>query len=313
MRSRLVGLTLMVSLTACLSATPAPLEEGGAAVGGLNPADRGSVVSAYQTIYSGAANNPVLSSSNWTGNVGGCKPGDTSSAFKEAVLRRINFYRALAGLPNVTYAAGVDGQQQAAALMMAANGTLSHSPPGTWKCYSDAGKTGAGSSNLAGGNDGVNAIDAYMDDGGGNNSFAGHRRWILYPPRLEMASGDVPGWNALYVFGKSGPRPANPRFVTYPTAGFFPRGLLPTSKRWSFSVNGADFSTATITMSANGSSVPLTKLTPQNGYGDNTVVWEVAGALSLIGDAPISVKLEGVNLAGAPQTFSYVVTLLITA
>jgi hypothetical protein len=243
----------------------------------------------------------------------GCKAGITSSSFKEATLRRVNFYRAMAGLPSVTWVssgASPDNVQQAA-LMMASNGTLSHTPPTSWKCYSDAGKAGAGSSNLAGGNDGTDAMDAYMDDGGNNNTAAGHRRWMLFPPRLEMASGDVPGWNALYVFGKSGTRPASPAFVAYPTPGFFPRALLPSSSRWSFSIPNANFTNATVIVRNGVTALPVTKLPIQNGYGDNTVVWEInTTTFPKTGDVTINVTLEKVAINGADQTFTYTTTII---
>src|SRR5438128_1377058 len=74
---------------------------------------------------------------------------------------------------------------------------------------------------------GVAAIDLYVDDSGAGNTATGHRRWVLFPPRTAMATGDVPGGNqpprpanALYVFGPSCARPATPNGIAWPPAGF---------------------------------------------------------------------------------------------
>ena len=36
---------------------------------------------------------------DWTGSVGTCTPGTTAQAFRDAVLRRVNYFRAMAGVP----------------------------------------------------------------------------------------------------------------------------------------------------------------------------------------------------------------------
>ncbi|MGD2078367.1 MAG: hypothetical protein PVH18_08290, partial [Chloroflexota bacterium] len=74
--------------------------------------------------------------SDWTGNRGACDPGVTSQAFRQAVFRRINYFRSMAGIPSL---AGLNeeysSKAQAAALMMSVNGSLSHDPPSSWDCY----------------------------------------------------------------------------------------------------------------------------------------------------------------------------------
>src|SRR3569833_3127231 len=58
--------------------------------------DRASVVALYHTLFLPAEG--VVS--GWTGNVAGCNAGTTTAAFKQAVVDRANYYRALAGLPS---------------------------------------------------------------------------------------------------------------------------------------------------------------------------------------------------------------------
>ena len=151
--------------------------------------DRAAVVELYQTMFLPAE----AVTTGWTGSVGSCAPGATSAAFKQAVLDRINYYRLIAGLPgNVGLQGGAAaGDTQNAALMFSANDALSHSPPSGWSCYTASGATGAGNSNIALGASGVDAIDLYMDDGGAGNTAAGHRRWILYPPQVAVATASA--------------------------------------------------------------------------------------------------------------------------
>jgi uncharacterized protein YkwD len=285
-----------------------PPPTSSAIVAPIDTQNRAAVATAFNTVYSGAENTLSLTDADWSvGDIAACKAGTTSSAFKNATLRRVNFYRALAGLPNVTWSSSGSGAADAqAALLMAANSRLSHAPGTDWRCYTAAGKAGAGSSNLAGGMDGPEAIDAYMDDGGGNNAPVGHRRWILHPPRLEMASGDVPGWNALYVFGKTGARPSGVNFVAYPSPGFFPRDLLPRSRRWSFSVPNANFSGATVNVTLGGAALAVTTLPVQNGYGDHTLVWELPrSGVPATGDVALEVRVGNVVVGGSAQTYAY--------
>ena len=98
----------------------------------------------------------------------------------------------MAGLGTVTESAIYSQRNQDAAVMMAAEGSLSHTPVGGWSCYTADGATAAGRSNLALGLSGVGAIDAYMQDFGANNTGVGHRRTMLYPQVQEMGTGDVP-------------------------------------------------------------------------------------------------------------------------
>lgn len=166
----------------------------------------------------------------WTGSINTGNPGATSTAFKNDVERRINFYRAMAGLSSnidITTTSTVvlsgstpstakpsasttkSNASQAAALMLSSNtaqflpgggvATGSHNPhdpPGSWFSDTSTARNGAYHSNLAIGKFGPGAIDAYMleDDqaaAGGDNDDVGHRRFIFYSRVQEMATGDV--------------------------------------------------------------------------------------------------------------------------
>ena len=280
--------------------------------------DRQAVLNFYNQdylAYSGAA-------INWTGSQNPCNPGTTGAVFKDEVIHRVNYFRAMAGLPaDVTLLADMSSKAQAAALIMSANGNLSHTPPTSWLCYSSDGAAGAGSANIALGMYAWGAISGYMRDPGSGNSAAGHRRWILYPQTKNMGSGDIPpssyrASNALVVFDSHSrdPRPAvRDGFVVWPPAGYVPSTIV--YARWSFSYPGADFSAATVAMTSNGSPVSLTPSPVTNGYGENTLVWIPLGMADNADwprpavDTSYNVTVSNVKISGVPRSFSYTVTI----
>ena len=330
----------LAALAACANATdvtgelgPAPRLDGFAEVatlGGpeapasvvIDPQNRNQVASAYLSVFVPLAAVP----SGWNGNVGNCIAGTTSAAYRQASIERVNFYRALAGLPgNIILLGGSEAADtQAAALVFSANQQLSHAPPDNWTCWTQAAYDGAGSSNIAlgyGSNAaaGTGAVDLYMDDSGGGNTAAGHRRWILYPPQKKMDSGSIPyspQWaaNALWVLSGWGARPPTPNGVAWPPRGYVPWQLLPDqSNRWSFSWNGASFANATVSMTRNGVPLGVPAYEPiQNGYGDNTLVWKPQGVTYAQPAADVSyhVTISGISGGGAPPSVGYDVIVI---
>src|SRR6185295_9203296 len=106
----------------------------------INTNDRNAVVQLFRTVYL-----PTVGvAAAWTGNVSTCTGGTTSAAYKDATFARVNYYRAMAGLPGtVTSNNSLEPANQAAALMMSANGAANHNPPTGWLCYTSAGATAA--------------------------------------------------------------------------------------------------------------------------------------------------------------------------
>ena len=281
--------------------------------------DRADVMRFFQTVYRASEG----AATGWNGDVSNCVAGVNSQEYRAATLLRINYYRAMAGLPaDITLDETLNVKCQEAALMMAAQGSLSHQPPATWKCYSAAGAEAAGHANLYLGTEGPKAIDGYIDDVGGANYFVGHRRWILYPPQKIMGAGSIPKtdrnfWsaNALWVVGGSGARPARPAWVAWPPPGFVPYQVLPgDSGRWSFSYPQAGFAGATVTIVCRGTNVAVTVESQANniGYADNTLVWVPQGiaAVPPATDLTCEVTLSNVVIGGQPQTFAYRVTII---
>jgi len=255
--------------------------------------------------------------SGWTGSHAGCIPGTTSAEFSEAMLRRINYFRAMSGIPSIVgFKEEYSRKAQAAALMMSVNRQLDHTPPKSWTCFSDDGFEGASSSDLFLGVYGPSAISGYIYDPGSGNYFVGHRRWILYPQTQYMGTGDIPpqnGYppsNALWVFDRDnmwGERPATREpFVVWPPAGYVPRQVV--YPRWSFAYPHANFSDATVTVTRSGQPVGVTVSPTANGYGENTLVWELGESVPN-GDAVYTVTLQNVNIDSAARRFTYKVMI----
>ncbi|MBL0141450.1 MAG: VCBS repeat-containing protein [Betaproteobacteria bacterium] len=298
---------------------PGSQPKAAAIISPIATASKVAVRDAYNAYYA-----PAMPAMGFTGSIAGCTPGTISTAFKEWSITRVNYFRAMSGLPgNITLDTDAtrESEQQAAAVLFAANANLSHAPanPPFATCpgliTSPSGYNAASKSNIAWAS-GSSAFDdvvpRYIDDNGAGNELLGHRRWILYPPQTSMAIGSTPsasgGGNALRVLETSlwGSRPATPNGVAWPSNGFVPIQVLPPSKRWSYSFNGANFSAATVSMAANGSPIGVTVISNNaTGYGDNTIAFVPTPAI--VKDTAYQVTVNGMTGAGVPASYTYTV------
>ncbi len=247
----------------------------------VNTDSREQVRAFYNAVYPSSTGVPI----DTTANVATCTPGTNSTAFQEAVLRRINWFRAMAGVPaSVTLSSVDSAKNQQAAVMMSANNALSHFPPSTWSCFTADGANAASNSNIALGSDGADSITGYIWDFGANNSEVGHRRWLLYPQTQVMGTGDVPdsgtynAANTTWVFDANlfGPRPTTRQpYVAWPPEGYVPYQVI--YPQWSFALSNANFSAASVSMTSNGVSVAVALQPYLTGYGENTLVWVPMG------------------------------------
>lgn len=265
-----------------------------------NPA-RQAALDDYNTNY--LASN--LSSIGWTGSVSTCTAGRCSQATADAVIKRINYFRRMVGLNSqCKLDTSLYQQEQEAALLQSANNALSHTPPTSWTCYTTLGDLGCSSSNLALGYNSTAAITAFLSDDGSGNEPVGHRRWILHSRKQTFSFGSTSNAMALYVF-RNDTNSVIPSFIAYPPSGYMPRTLVPN--RWSFSIPGANFAAATVTMTGPGGAVvPVTIISSTaNGYGDNTLVWTATG-INTSSDSDVSYIVTVNGVASASQTgYSY--------
>ncbi|APV50818.1 hypothetical protein BWI17_14645 [Betaproteobacteria bacterium GR16-43] len=278
--------------------------------------------SAYQTYFL-----PAMPSIDFTGSVAGCTPGTISTAYKEWVVSRINYYRAMTGLPgsvglNTSNPASVELEQQSAAVLYAANGRLSHMPSTANPAFTTCpglipnADIAGGKSNIALGF--TDVVPGFMDDDGSGNELAGHRRWFLYPPQILVSVGNTSGGspgNAIRVIDATlwGSRPAMPNGVAWPPAGFVPTQVLPPSGRWSYSLYNSgtfgttDFAAANVSMTANGSPITVNVIYRSTGclcIGDNTIVFVPQTTIT----AGVNYTVTVSGMAGASMT-SYTYTV----
>lgn len=271
---------------------------------------RQQVVDDYNNIYLPSA--VTTTELAWSGDTATCTAGTISDSAYVRTLRRINYYRELVGLPgNIVWDTALHNPAQEAALMFRANSSLSHNPPMTWKCWTNAGDQGAGASNISLGSHSANAITSFMRDNGTGNFAVGHRRWILYDRAQNFGLGSTNNSSALYVFGTS-TSPAGVTYTAYPSPGFFPAPLI--FPRWSFSKGGADFGNATVSMiDGDSNTVNLTLETVQNGYGNNTIVWVPQTSqipLQSAHDEKFTVTVSNVVVNNVPQSYTYDVFII---
>lgn len=261
----------------------------------------------------------------WTGSLVTGDPGTTTAAFKDRVLLRINFFRALAGVPSdVVFDSEYSRLSQCMALMIAANGQLSHTPPTDWKFYTADGATAAGLSNIAYGVKGAAAMDLYMEDPGSNNAAAGHRRWILHPQLPVMGTGDVPGFSSPFSYASNDllvirgvntrlPRVARDGFVAWPYPGYFPKTFLPT--RFSVTQPNADFANAVVTATLGGVALTVAVEARNDNYGEgHAIIFNLTKGTTPLNlssypaadlDKPISIKISNLLVSGAATQISY--------
>lgn len=228
------------------------------------------------------ANNGYLESSRQLyeiqPNIAACKAGILNNSVRERVLEIVNRIRGLHGLSAVSYSKEYESEVMEAALMMAANGQLSHSPPSSWKCYSAKGASGAGRSNIHGGMIASNlrflspeeiVIGWLTDVGNASGDNVGHRRWLLDPFLQNISFGMVSGQVGSAVTTAAALRviwdqpsyqkapPFINDFVAYPFNDY-PENLFDKKAIISFSAlagpgykhdNRADYSKATVRVS----------------------------------------------------------------
>jgi uncharacterized protein YkwD len=292
--------------TVQIGAVPAEPDQDSVPYTGLtvDSQDRDAVVVVYRNFY--LASEGFVA--NWTGNEDTCQPGAVSDSFNRALLRRVNYFRAMAGASgDLLLDDERNAKAQAAALMMVANNRADHDPQPFWVCYSEAGVEASGKSNLfylgSESPSVSNIVDGFIRDAGSGNSSAGHRRWILYPRQRVIGSGTAvtaqDSANALWVIGDfaSGPLVQ----TAWPPAGYVPYQLV--FERWSFSYPEADFSAATVTMDRGPEfPVDVTVEPVANGFGDNSIVWVPDEFLP---DWAYNVTISNVLVSGTPREFSY--------
>lgn len=265
-------------------------------------------------------------------DVGACKEGTLKPEVIQGVIDTLNEIRALHGLGTVGLSTPDSLGSQQSALMMIANNALSHSPPSSWKCYTQAGRDAAAAGNLAFSSGGFvtneQVIAGWLDDVDNLTiDSVGHRRWLLDPFATSVAFGRVTtgsggslrSSSVLKVFNlaQNGPTPTGlPDFVAYPF-GDYPAKFFDARALHSFGViadksrrfganTTVDFRGATITMrnASTGANVSVSKVKSDNqGFGlANNVQFLPANIQQ---NVRYEVSIAGVIVNGNSRNFTY--------
>lgn len=268
-------------------------------------------------------------------DVDGCRAGKLKQSVVLAQLASLNQLRALHGLPAVTYSPNDENDEQESALMQGANQALSHTPPTTWKCYTQAGYNGSSTSNLAlsyGPALRVRTDESYLagwmsEVDNVTADSVGHRRWLLDPFLGTVSYGRVVGTTAgsfgrvdgaaLRVFSQTGtkaPTGTLPAYFAYPQ-GDYPVKFWEDGALLSFSViasqtssaasRSVNFSGASVTVrERGGSALTVSKVTFDNqGYGlPNNIQFAAAG---LKHGVTYDVTVSGVTGQGTQPSYGY--------
>ncbi len=281
----------IIGLALCLGSLISPRPAGSLAEPWLDTGDRRVVEWAYAAEYADSA-EPIA----WTGDHDRCSPGSSADGLRQQTISRINFYRSMAGVEaDVVLSHEQSMEAQHAALMMSAEGRLTHTPGEDFACFDETGQRAAANSNLYLGRTGPSAIDGYVEDPGDRNRDVGHRLTVLHPPTDTMGVGHVAGSNGHYpsnalwvfdehVFDDTAPTREPSGFVAWPPRGFLPERLV--YPRWSFALHEADMSDAEVTMMVNGVAIDLEVIERISKVGEvpsSVLVWEPRGLLAEIG------------------------------
>ena len=209
-----------------------------------------------------------VSSTAGTGSTATCFLGSVSQATKNAVYKRINYFRRMVGLNDqCVLDTTLYAQEQETALIMSANHALNHNPPNTWTCWTQTAANGAGPA--------ITHWEATVpfcyccfinDFGTGNEVLQGTEDGFCIPENKSLVL-DLPmtRWHCMYSWMIQIRLYLNISLIL--RKGYVPQTLV--FGRWTFGIpnvllpllwNDVAFTCALIVSSTD------------NGYGDNTLV-----------------------------------------
>ena len=259
----------------------------------------------YTNYYLASASSFV-----WQGDFSTCNEGTITQSVQEKLMKRINFYRRLVGLPtNATLTTLLNEKAQKAALIMQSNLRSTGTPNPTWSCYSVDGANGWANALRANGYILSDAIDTWMVDDIDATGALLDRRWLLYSRAKTYGHGSADNFAALYCKHNYNNPPQTlplPEFIAYPPKGYIVSDLFYPNMRWSFSIPDADFRTAAVTVkNADNISIQTTKYPVQDVEADNTLVFQPRLTYALTKDTKFTVTIANAKVGGSFKTFTY--------
>jgi len=243
---------LVAAFTLCCSIHPAVA---------LDTWDKAAVTARYLADFAGTTTTRI--DSEWNGNIAAGIEGTTGAAYREKMIRRINFYRAMAGVPDtVREDVGLTPAAQRAALTMAAKGATSHYPTPDWPFYTEAVARTAATSLLAGPANSM-AVDGYIADL--TSLPPGHRTWLLLPDLTALGLGNITSGpdqrarqaNVLTPVTQAGGTSRH-GFSAWPPPGYVPYMLV--YPFWSVDIPNVNLNAAQVTVMEGATNLNATVL-----------------------------------------------------
>jgi hypothetical protein len=234
----------------------------------------------------------------WNGNAASCDPGSLPDEALETALGLVNLYRSMAGLEPVEMSTENNRLAQGCALLMAANGSITHTPPASWECYSQEAADTAASSSVSSG-PALESIDGYMIDPG-NPTTIGHRRWILSSMLAGIGFGSAGRFSCQYQPAQRPPSGA-PAWVAWPPPGQIPIDAFGTffakldQTGWSVQSDSIDLASADVTVTSDGMPLEVTVTTLMRGYGSSYALRFNPSGWTAAAGKTYSVKITGTS------------------
>jgi uncharacterized protein YkwD len=239
-------------------------------------------------LYQAQYYNTRINQIPWNGSVSSCDPGKLPENILRKAETRINYFRKVTGLNPIKLSGEFNDKAQHAALLMTANGQISHNPSSSWKCYTEKGYEGAMNSNLGIADfenfQEISFITGFMLDYGAINHSIGHRKWLLNSRTETMGYGATGKHEIIYVTGvRTEAFTDGPEYIAYPPAGYFPYSLI--FEKWSFAIpNGKKVSykkTKVEMLDSHGNELSTKILSMEDPwYFDPAIVWQAEDLFS---------------------------------
>ncbi len=245
----------------------------------------------------------------WSGDATSCSAGDNPQS-RAAALQQINLMRWLARMPaDVVTASDRDQAAQQCALMMQAQGSLSHTPSDAWACHNEAGAAAATESVLASAPAGA-AIDLFLIDDG-NETTLGHRRWLLSNELRVAGIGSTEQYACVWVTDGDGQLARD--WIAWPPPGDVPAGVMTPSPYTDRSLDDTGWTVQSDTLDLDGAEVRVW----EDGVARTVRTWTLAenyGSRSAIAFAPVGWRAQAgrdyaVNVSGPGVDIRYEVRL----
>lgn len=252
------------------------------------------------------ADHANLSEGTWSGDAASCTVGDMTKEARDSAYRLHTLYRFMAGLDPVPMTDDNNEKAQTCALLMTANGMISHMPASTWKCYTMEGAMIANASSLSSGG-AVSSVEGYMIDPG-NPTTLGHRRWVLSSMLAGVGFGSSGKFSCQYqpAARAKGGKP----WIAWPPPGQVPLQAMGSTwssidkTGWSIQSDTVDLKSAQVSIMSGGMSLPVTITQLGSGYGSTYAISMVPmGWKAAVGTYSVSVS-------GTSMPISYEVNIV---